>query len=268
MELYLGTGGYSNDDWLGLLYPPGTKSSDFLSIYSEHFNAVELNSSFYAIPGTRAFEGMLRKSGGRVRFSVKLHCSMTHERDADENMYQRLLESVEPLREAGMLGPFLAQFPYSFHRTPDNRQYLQDLVQHFAGERLALEFRTDDWDKDEVRESLRDFGLIWVSVDYPPLHGLPEAQLHLTSDVAYLRLHGRNEKAWWDGKNASERHDYRYSAEELRPWVSRIAEHQDELSQAYVFFLNTTHGHALENLAMLGRMLEERGFDAGVGRLA
>ncbi len=77
MELYLGTGGYSNDDWLGLLYPEGAKSADYLNIYAQHFNAVELNSSFYNIPGTKAFAGMVRKSEGRVRFAVKLHRSMT-----------------------------------------------------------------------------------------------------------------------------------------------------------------------------------------------
>ena len=267
MEIYIGTGGYSNDDWLGLLYPPGTKPADFLRIYAQHYNAVELNSSFYAIPGIKAFEGMLRKSDAKVRFAVKLHQSMTHSRDADGEMYQRLFESVQPLREAGMLGPFLAQFPYSFHRTPENRRYLLELTkhfEHFEGESLALEFRTADWDLDEVREAVRQFGLTYVSVDYPPLSGLPAPELHLTSDIAYLRLHGRNKAKWWDGKNASERHDYLYTPDELRPWVLKVLEHQEELSQVYLLFLNTTKGSALKNASMVQAMLEELGLDGGV----
>jgi uncharacterized protein YecE (DUF72 family) len=261
MELYLGTGGYSNDDWLGLIYPPGTKASAFLEVYAQHFNAVELNASYYAIPGLKAFEGMVRKSGARVRFAVKLHQSMTHSRDADAELYGRLLESVQPLRAAGMLGPFLAQFPYSFHRTPENRLYLKGLVERFqdAGEALAVEFRNEAWHLPEVEEAFREMGLTFVSVDYPQVGGMPEPKLTLTSDVAYWRLHGRNTEKWYGGKNQSERHDYLYSPDELRPFVQQLAERQDELRESWVMFLNTTKGHALKNIEMVRELCREYG---------
>lgn len=262
MELYLGTGGYTNDDWQGLLYPEGTKSSDYLCLYAEHFNAVELNSSFYNIPGVKAFAGMVSKSGGRVRFTVKLHQSMTHSRDADAELYTRLFESVAPLREAGMLGPFLAQFPYSFHRTPENRRYLKALSDRFvdAGEALAVEFRTDDWHLPEVYDALSQAGLIAVSVDYPPLPKLPKPVLLQTDDTTYLRLHGRNETSWYGGKSAAERHDYLYSKDELLPWVQAVV--AAKLEQCYLMFLNTTKGHALKNLKMLGELFAEAGVEA------
>lgn len=264
MELYLGTGGYSNDDWNGILYPEDAKPGDYLSIYAEHFNAVELNSSFYAIPGLKAFSGMVKKSGGRVRFSVKLHTTMTHSRDADDELYKRLFESVEPLREAGMLGPFLAQFPYSFHRTPENRVYLKTLTDRFvaAGEALAVEFRTADWHLPEVYDALRRSGLTAVSVDYPQLHNMPKPVLLQTSDIAYVRLHGRNEKSWYGGKNAAERHDYLYSKDELSTWVQAVVE--SDLQQVYLMFLNTTRGHALKNLKMMAELFAEAGIDAPV----
>jgi len=266
VELYLGTGGYSNDDWHGLLYPKDTKSADYLSIYAQHFNAVELNSSFYNIPGIKAFEGMVRKSEAKVRFCVKLHQSMTHSRDADTETYTRLFESVAPLRGAGMLGPFLAQFPYSFHRTPENRVYLKSLTDRLqdAGEKLAVEFRTHEWHVEEVRAAFREAGLVTVSVDYPQLRGMPKPELHLTSDTAYVRLHGRNEAKWYDGKSAAERHDYLYDKDELRPWVLSILEHQEALSQVYVLFLNTTKGHALKNLGMVKELFEENGVDTPI----
>lgn len=264
MEFYVGTGGYTNDDWLGLLYPEGTKSSDYLNIYAQHFNAVELNSSFYNIPGIKAFSGMVRKSERKVRFAVKLHQSMTHSRDADGEMYKRLLESVEPLRDAGMLGPFLAQFPYSFHRTPENRMYLKALVEHFKGERLAVEFRNHAWHVSEVWEACRELGLVAVSVDYPQVSGMPAPELLITSEVAYIRLHGRNEEKWYGGKNASERHDYLYTPDELKAWVLWINEQRDALTQVYVLFLNTTKGHALKNLAMLKDLFDEMGMDAPI----
>lgn len=261
MEIHLGTGGYTNEDWVGLLYPAGTPPSRFLEIYSQNFNAVELNSSFYAIPGTRAFEGMLKKSGGRVRFCVKAHRSMTHERDADADMFERLRLSVEPLRGAGMLGPFLFQFPYSFHRTSANRAYLRELVERMEGEPVAIEFRNQGWHLPEVADSFREQGLTWVSVDYPQVGGMPAPELVLTDRVAYVRLHGRNEEKWYGGKNASERHDYRYTPDELRGWVQWVAEREAELDEIYVFFLNTTKGHALANLRMIRELFVEFGLD-------
>ena len=262
MELYLGTGGYSNDDWNGIFYPEDAKSSQYLGLYAEHFNAVELNSSFYNIPGTKAFAGMVKKSDAKVRFAVKLPSAMTHSRDADTDLYQRLFESVEPLREAGMLGPFLAQFPYSFHRTPENRVYLKSLTERFtaAGEALAVEFRTADWHLPEVYDALRKSGLIAVSVDYPPLPNMPKPKLLETSSTAYIRLHGRNERTWYGGKSAAERHDYLYSKDELQPWVRAVVE--SELEQVFIMFLNTTKGHALKNLKMMGELFAEAGIDA------
>jgi uncharacterized protein YecE (DUF72 family) len=264
MELYLGTGGFSNRDWLGLIYPEGTRPERFLEHYARHFNAVELNSSFYGVPGIKAFEGMVRKSEARVRFSVKAHRSLTHERKLDPDMVARHRESVQPLRDVGMLGPFLLQFPYAFHRTPKNRLYLRDLATAFEGEAVAVEFRHASWDRDEVRAAFAAVGLAWASVDYPPLRGLPSSGFHATGDVAYLRLHGRNEKSWWDGKSASERHDYRYTSDELRPWVQAIVEAGGELTQVYLMMQNTTKGHAIANLRMLRELFGEAGVEADV----
>lgn len=267
MELYLGTGGYTNEDWVGQLYPLEAKKEEWLSIYAQHFNAVELNSSFYTIPGRKAFAGMLKKSGGRVHWAVKIHQSMTHALTATEADFQRLFESVAPLREAGVLGPFLAQFPQRFHRTPENRRYFAWLAQQFSDRDkapggLAVEFRHHSWDNQEVRRAFREAGLIWTSTDYPPLPGLPKNELHVTGEIAYIRLSGRNKEKWYEGKDQSERHDYRYSPEELKGWVQALAgaQEQEGLTQAWFIFNNTTKGHALHNLETLRRLLEEAGF--------
>ena len=261
MKVYIGTGGYSNDDWLGLLYPEGTRNAAYLELYSRHFDCVELNSSFYGIPGLKAFEGMARKSGGRTRFTVKLHQVFTHSRKPEDSDYDRMLQSPEPLREAGVMGPYLAQFPYSFHRTPDNRQYLLTLAERFAGHELAVELRHGSWDKPEVRGGMAEYGLLWVSPDYPPVGGMPEPQLHVTGEVGYLRLHGRNPGTWWEGGSAAERHDYLYSRTELNDWADQIVAVQEagEAEELYVLFENTTKGHALKNIPLLREALQARG---------
>lgn len=263
MRVYIGTGGWSNQDWLGSgpgkLYPPGTKSTEFLSVYSAHFDAAELNSSFYGIPGLKAFEGMAQRSSPQTRFAVKLHQVFTHTRTPSDDDYDRMLQSPAPLRERGQLGPYLAQFPYSFHRTAENRKYLLELSERFAGHELAVELRHGSWDKPEVREGMGEYGLIWVSPDYPPLPGLPEAQVHVTGEVGYLRLHGRNSGSWWEGGSAAERHDYLYSRAEMDEWADKIAFVAEDLEELYIFFQNTTAGHALKNIPMLRQALESRG---------
>lgn len=264
MELYLGTGGYSNDDWLGLLYPANCKPADYLRHYAVHFNAVELNSSFYAIPGIKAFQGMINKSQSRMRFSIKAHQSITHSRDATPDTYQRLLESIQPLRDVGMLGPILLQFPYSFPRNPQNRLYLQQVISQLTDVTVAVEFRHASWDNAEVRDAFKKAAVTWVSVDYPVLSGLPQGGLHLTSSITYIRMHGRNTQTWWDGKSAAERHDYRYSSDELRPWVVDIVAHKAQLSQVYIMMQNTTKGHAIHNLGMLRDLFAEHAIEAPV----
>lgn len=260
MRVYIGCAGFTNDDWAapGLIYE-GVKKDAYLSAYAAHFDAVELNSSFYAIPGLKSFEGMVRKTAGAVRFCVKLHKVFTHERAPTDDDFDRMLQSPEPLRDAGVMGPYLAQFPYSFHRTPDNRKYLGMLTSRFAGHELAVELRHASWDKPEVRAGMAEQGVIWVSPDYPPVGGMPEPQVHVTGDVGYLRLHGRNRANWWEGQSASERHDYLYNRAEMDEWAEKIALVGGDLSELYVYFANTTKGHALKNIPMLREALNARG---------
>jgi len=270
MQILMGTGSYSNDDWVGLLYPEGTKKTDYLSVYAQHYYAVEINSSFYNIPGEKAFAGMARRASGRMQFSVKLHQMFTHARGYDQNDLERMLKSPQPLRQEGILGPFLAQFPYSFHRTLENRKYLWELAQHFEGEQLALELRHGSWDKEEVRDGFNEHGLIWVSPDYPRLEGMTDSILRSSGKVAYLRLHGRNNATWWEGKDAAERHDYRYTQADLEGIAAEIAalasdarDRHESVDTLWVIFNNTTKGHALYNIQMLRVVLEGRGLKVG-----
>ncbi len=270
MQILMGTGSYSNDDWVGLLYPEGTKKTDYLSIYAQQYNAVEVNSSFYNIPGEKAFAGMAKRAAGRLQFSVKLHQIFTHVRKYDGNDLERMLKSPEPLRQEGILGPFLAQFPYSFHRTLENRKYLWELAQALEAQPLAVELRHGSWDKDEVREGFSEHGLIWVSPDYPRLEGMTDSVLRSSGKIAYLRLHGRNNATWWEGKDAAERHDYRYSQSELEDIADDIAAlgsieraRLEGVSKLWVIFNNTTKGHALYNIQMLKNLLEGRGLKVG-----
>ncbi len=268
--VYLGTGGYSDTDMLGTLYPIGTEKTDFLSEYAKHYGAVEINSTFYAPIGQKAFAGMLRKSDAKVKFAVKLHQDFTHARTGSADHAQAFITALTPIIEADCLAPLLLQFPHGFDRTTAHRHYLAKLVDWFSGYPLAIEFRHASWHIAQVEDSFRKLGLIWCSVDYPKVNGLPNSRLLLTqSDLpaairgskrtGYLRMHGNNVN-WWEAHAASERHDYRYSVAEMQAWAQTIANQRQHFDTLYVFFQNSVNAHAYYNIAMLREALNSFGF--------
>lgn len=265
--VYLGTGGYSDTDLLGTLYPEGTKKPDFLSEYAKHYGAVEINSTFYAPIGQKAFAGMLRKSDAKVRFAVKLHQDFTHARTGSAEHALAFIAALQPIIEADCLAPLLLQFPHGFNRNESNRHYLAKLVDWFSDYPLAIEFRHTSWHIPQVMDSFRHQGLIWCSVDYPKVAGLPPSRLIFTQDgqhsatrTGYLRMHGNNVN-WWDAMSASERHDYRYSQQEMQGWAQAIANQRQHFDELYVFFQNSVKAHSYYNIAMLREALLRFGFE-------
>lgn len=270
--VYLGTGGYSDSDMLGTLYPLGTKKTDFLTEYANHYKAVEINSSFYAPLGHKAYEGMLRKSDGKIKFAIKLHQDFSHTLRATPEHAQSFIQALQPIIEADCLAPLLIQFPHGFDRTREHRLYLAKLADWFADFDLAIEFRHASWHIAQVEHGFQKSGLIWCSVDYPQVTGLPQSRLLFTQvtpfadnnrlskpRVGYLRMHGNNLN-WWDALSASERHDYRYSVEEMQAWAQAIANQRQHFDELYVFFQNSTNAHAYYNIAMLREALQKLQF--------
>lgn len=258
MTIYLGTGGYSDTDLLGVLYPPETKKTDFLQAYAAHYASVEINSSFYAPLGRKAFEGMLTKSAGQVKFAIKLHQDFSHTLRATSDTAQAFLQAIAPICQRDCLAALLLQFPHGFDRTIEHRRYLARLVGWFTDLPLAIEFRHASWHTPQVYRSFAEQGLIWCSVDYPDISGLPDSRLLFTSRTGYLRLHGKNPN-WWDAHSASERHDYRYSQDQMQAWAQSIANQRANFDTLFVYFENTVKGHAVYNIAMLRQALQTLG---------
>jgi uncharacterized protein YecE (DUF72 family) len=252
MQMLIGTGGFSNDDWVDIFYPPALKKTQWLEFYAQHFNAVEINSTFYAVPAQKQMANMVTRTQGQMMFCAKLHQSFTHKLEATATSASEFRYTMQPLLDEGKLGALLAQFPFAFKNTPENRHYLLQLADWFLGFPLAVEFRHASWDKPTVFQFLADLGLHPVSLDLPALQGLPAPVLR-RDGMVYLRLHGRNQANWFDGKDAAERHDYLYSQAELEPWAEALKKVSS--LPCYVFFENTTRGQGLENARMLRDML-------------
>lgn len=258
-HIYLGTGGYADLDLLGTLYPFGSRKEDFLRIYSQHYDALEINSTFHAPLGAKAFEGMLDKLAEPLQFSVKLHQDFSHQRTATRATAAAFLHALQPLNNADCLANLFIQFPMSFERTVPNRRYLGELINWFEQQPLAVEFRHPSWHCPAVFDTFATTPhLMWCNVDYPKNIGLPAFQFYANQRTAYLRLHGRNPN-WWKGQSAAERHDYRYTDIELQGLAELLCKHQPQFDRLYLYFQNTTQSHSFYNIATLKGYLAEKG---------
>jgi len=243
----VGTSGFSYTDWLGPFYPPRLSRAHMLDYYATIFDVVEINATYYTIPGPRSMESMLQKVGETFEFTVKAHQDMTHHRDRATDVLPRFLEALKPLAEAGKLGCVLLQFPFSFAHTPDNRSFVRFLVESLAPHRAVVEFRHRSWINEETMAFLRQVGAGYCAVDEPRLPGLPPPMAEVTAPVGYVRFHGRNKEKWWHHEKAEERYDYRYTQDELEEWIPKIRKLADHALRVYVFFNNHVRGQAPAN---------------------
>lgn len=253
--ILVGTAGYSYQDWIGPVYPAGTKKGQMLEHYAREFMFTEVNSTYYAIPNQYMIWNMVQKVPAGFQFVVKAHRSMTHERAADEATYAQFLEALQPLIEAGKLGGILAQFPYSFHYNNAHAEYLRRMAGYFAGMPVAVEFRNQQWINEDTFEILRREGLAYVCVDEPDIRGLVSPVTILTADIGYVRFHGRNAAKWYNHQEAYERYNYLYTAEELAEWTPRIRELAAKTARVFVSLNNHYQGQAVKNARMLREML-------------
>lgn len=253
--IYVGTSGYSYKDWIGPFYPEGTKPGDMLGLYSEAFDFTEVNSTYYKIPNAFMFYNMQKKTGEGFVFTVKLHQSMTHTRDARDKDYEDFIGAVELLKQAGKLGCLVSQFPYSFHFSRENMDYILGLKERFSDYDMVVEFRNNKWANAETLELLRANGLGYVCVDEPAIRGLLDRSAIRTSGTAYVRFHGRNEEKWWNHQEAYERYDYLYREEELEQWKDKLLELEKQSGKCFVSFNNHFRAQAVVNGIMLKKIL-------------
>ncbi|HUW08157.1 MAG TPA: DUF72 domain-containing protein [Anaerolineae bacterium] len=259
----IGTSGFSYKDWVGPVYPEGLKKADWLRFYSHElgFRACELNFTYYRLPDPRTLERMADKVPEGFLFTVKATRTLTHQREqATRQELARFLEGVHPLLARQKLGCVLAQFPYSFPATPQNRDFLRWMRDGFGELPLVVEFRNSRWLVEESFALLQELGLGFCCVDEPRLRGLiPPIARATSSQVAYVRFHGRNAEKWWKHDEAWERYDYSYSDEELHEWVPKINNLAKEADMVYCFTNNHWEGQAVSAARQLGLLLGQEG---------
>ncbi len=255
--LYIGTSGFSYQDWIGSFYPENIKKGDMLHLYSRQFNTVEINSSYYRIPPAAVFYHLQRKVPDNFKFVVKANQGMTHMREDNQTVFQEFKASLQPLLDSTKLGCILAQFPYSFHYNRSNQDYLRYLKDKMENLPLIIEFRNAYWIKEEVFDFLRKNEIGFCAVDQPPLKGLIPPLAETTSNLGYIRFHGRNKEKWWQPEHAYQRYDYLYTEQELKEWVPKIKQVVAQTNDQYIFMNNHYKGKAVKNALMLMTLLRQ-----------
>jgi len=213
MELLAGTSGFSYKEWLGKFYPEKLPAEAMLRFYAERFRTVEINNTFYRMPA----ESMLARWSSEVpagfAFTLKAPRRITHEKrladvSADVTEFIRRTQALD-----GRLGVLLFQLPPFLKKDLSRLRDFLDIVP--ASHRVALEFRNDSWQDDEVYAALRDHNAILCVTDTDT----GDTPFVSTSNQAYLRLRRTQ-----------------YAEGELHAWADRLA--ALSLDRVYVYFMH------------------------------
>lgn len=275
-HLHLGTTSWTNPDWEGLIYPPGSSSQEYIAHYAEVFGAVEIDSTWYRVPSAKAVEGWLRRTPEHFRFAAKVPRIITHEKnlvDCQGEM-EEFLRAMSPL--GSRLGPLLLQFEYiargrdaGEHETGDQfRRRLEAFLPHLPTEQLrfAVEVRNAKWVRPELVDLLRRHRVALALTSYytmPDLAALRARLDPVSADFLYLRFlgdrkgmdehvaeliaSGRKQRHWdelvWDRKEETER------------WVAELKAllTQHPGMEVYTFFNNHYAGYAPGSLELFAR---------------
>ncbi|HVO77127.1 MAG TPA: DUF72 domain-containing protein, partial [Candidatus Bathyarchaeia archaeon] len=164
----IGPAGWSYDDWVGPVYPPGKKVDELLTI-ARYFDCVELNSSFYRTPSERLVRSWADRTATNpdFRFTVKVLQRFTHERAGTAEEARRFIGTFEALAARGAIGAFLLQFPWSFKDSPESRALLSSLAHWFGDFPTAVELRHASWRGGTTEGFLRERGLAFCNIDQP-----------------------------------------------------------------------------------------------------
>ncbi|HZU32137.1 MAG TPA: DUF72 domain-containing protein [Candidatus Angelobacter sp.] len=271
MNVYIGTAGFLYKDWEGIVYPKDLKKRKIhpLEYLAQFIDFCEINTSFY---------GHIRPTVGRswcqkvaavnpsFQFTAKLFQGFTHLPKGtkapspfnltvsaeDEKLAREGLDSVA---DEGRLGAVLVQFPISFKNEDDTRDYLFNLINKFSQYPLVLEIRHESWNDADILGRLAEAGVAFANIDQPRLGKSLRGTQHVTAQVGYVRLHGRNYKEWFQADNRNDRYNYLYKPKELEGWKEKINDISQKAEKTFVVTNNHYKGQAAVNALELKNML-------------
>jgi uncharacterized protein YecE (DUF72 family) len=284
-KILIGTASWSDPGFVQHWYPKGMRAHARLGWYAQQFEMVEVNSTFYSVPDLRMVERWCAATPDRFTFDVKLHQLFSFHStaakllppdlqrraktdgkgkvmptpDLEKAMLDLFLSSMSVLRSAGKLGVLLLQLSPAFSPRMHKLEELEDLIDMLRDYRLAIEFRNRNWVIGDQLESTIDFlkqrEATFVNVDAPAFDHftiMPSDLNEITNQgAAYLRLHGRNARAYMTGKTVAARFNYDYNKEEIAEVAKRSKRLARDAREVHVVFNNNALDYAPRAAARL-----------------
>jgi uncharacterized protein YecE (DUF72 family) len=285
-DIRIGTASWTDPGFIADWYPPKLPASARLRWYAEHFNYVEINATFYAIPTAKTVERWALETPDDFLFDAKLPKALSrHAMQAkflppdlrakvpavrgyvtlnpasEKLIVQRFLREMRPLAEAKKLGAFLLQLSPSFRPRTHQLAELDSLREELCDHPLAVELRNRDWVSGEERaatlEYFRARQITFVLVDAPESEHftvMPELNCVTSPRLGYFRFHGRNEEGYIRGRSVAERFDYDYSPAEVSELAERVRAVAREVRELHIAANNNRSNYAPK----LARLLQEK----------
>ena len=273
-------------------YPPTARDAEArLRYYASHFDTVEVDSTYYAMPDPKTVWLWETRTPGDFIFHVKVYGALTghaidprtlpadlralaggdsgsqvyvREREVLAPIAQRFADVLAPLIRARKLGLLVFQYPPWFDYKVRNLDYILLCRELMAPLPVAVEFRHGSWltasKAPAVLAFLREHGLAYVPADEPQYGTSATVPFvpAVTSDTAYFRFHGRNTENWLKkGVPTTMRYDYLYSDEELEEFVPAIREADRQAKKTYAMFNNCHKANAALNAQRLKELLKK-----------
>jgi uncharacterized protein YecE (DUF72 family) len=277
-KILIGTASWSDPGFVQHWYPKGIRAHERLGWYAQQFEMVEVNSTFYSVPDLRMVERWCAATPDRFTFDVKLHQLFSFHStaakllppdlqrraetdgkgkvkltpDLEKAMLDLFLRSMSVLRSAGKLGALLLQLSPAFSPRKHKLKELDQMIGRLRDYRLAIEFRNRNWAIGDQLGATIDFlrkrNVAFVNVDAPASDHftvMPSDLDEITNPgVAYLRLHGRNAKAYITGKTVAARFNYNYSDKEIAEVAKRSKRLARDAGEVHVVFNNNALDYA------------------------
>ena len=273
----------------GTFYPRQVVTAEGrLRFYAAHFDTVEVDSTYYALPAERNAVLWARRTPPGFVFHIKAYSMLTGHptlvksipkvlqqglpknilpkkqakefpKEVVEAAFDMFQATLMPLKAAGKLGCLLFQFPPWFVPSPKAYTWLELVREKLPDHQLAIEFRNRRWitspDKERALQFLKDHLLSYVVIDAPWIKDW-EGPAVVTAAMAYIRLHGRNRENWFKkGIATVERYRYLYREEELKKWAETIQEVGKEADETFAIFNNCYENYGIKNAETLMRLI-------------
>ena len=237
MAVYVGCSGWFYFHWNERFYPNELPQNKWFKFYTEKFNTVELNSTFYRFPKPSTAKAWVRQSPPNFIYTLKVNRMITHIKKFKNcrTLIKEFYAVGDVLKEK--LGCFLFQLPPSLKFS---KQKLNEIINQLdLDKKNVIEFRHPTWFTQEVYEKLKDHNIIFCCVSAP---GLPEHVIKTADDI-YIRFHGKEHWYW-----------YNYTREELSTFARKIKSLKPKNTWAY--FNNDSNAYAPWNALDFRKLLE------------